>query len=222
MPSRAPCRKAAMTSSSLSLCLAANARALIRERSRSGPSWMSFSIALTGFGFADCRKALKRVFGFAGKFHGHYRIDHRGSYRVARKNGKQATDAPNLSLAYAERINCRARNDSVGDLLERSWSVFAELPDKCRLSIRVDGGGDLIEPIEAVYRFELYVADRRGFQLLVIFVSLEDEHVWLLPTESARYIRGRELRRSSSVSLSRPGTSPRGKSTRANESPESW
>jgi hypothetical protein len=34
---------------------------------------------------------------------------------------------------------------------DRSWSVFAELPDKRRLSIRVDGGGDLIEPIEAVY-----------------------------------------------------------------------
>ena len=64
----------------------------------------------------------------------------------------------------------------------RSWSVFAELPDKRRLSIRVDGGGDLIEPIEAVNRFELYIAERRGFQLLVIFVSLEDEHVWLLPT----------------------------------------
>src|SRR6266542_2886977 len=65
----------------------------------------------------------------------------------------------------------------------RSWSVFAELPDQCRLSIRVDGGGDLIQPIEAVYRFELYIADRRGFQLLVVFVSVEDEHVWLLPTD---------------------------------------
>src|SRR5436309_9029895 len=53
MPSRAPCRKAAITSSSLSLCLAAKARALIRQRSRSGPCWMSFSIALTVFGFAD-------------------------------------------------------------------------------------------------------------------------------------------------------------------------
>ena len=61
MASRAPCRKAAMTSSSLSLCLAAKASALIRRRSRSGPSSMSFSIALTGFGFADRRKALRRV-----------------------------------------------------------------------------------------------------------------------------------------------------------------
>ena len=63
-----------------------------------------------------------------------------------------------------------------------SWSVFAEFPDKRRLSIRVDGGGDLIQPTQAVYRFELYIADRRGFQFLVVFVSLEDEHVWLLPT----------------------------------------
>jgi hypothetical protein len=34
-----------------------------------------------------------------------------------------------------------------------------------------------------VDRFELYIADRRGFQFLVIFVSLEDEHVWLLSTD---------------------------------------
>ena len=41
----------------------------------------------------------------------------------------------------------------------------------------------MVEAIEGVYRFELYIADLGGFQLLVIFVSLEDEHVWLLPTD---------------------------------------
>jgi hypothetical protein len=57
----------------------------------------------------------------------------------------------------------RAQLRDKDKLTLRSWSVFAELPDKCRLSIRVDGSGDLKEPIEAVYRFELYIADRRGF-----------------------------------------------------------
>src|SRR5947208_959430 len=61
MPRRALCRKAAITSSSSSLCSAANARALMRQSSRSGASSMSFSIALTGSGFADCRKTLKRA-----------------------------------------------------------------------------------------------------------------------------------------------------------------
>src|SRR5262249_18929033 len=68
MQSRAACRKAAITSSSSSLCLAAKARALIRQRSRSAPAWISFSIARTGFGFADCRKALKRESVSSGRF----------------------------------------------------------------------------------------------------------------------------------------------------------
>jgi hypothetical protein len=33
----------------------------MRHSSQSGASVMSFSIALTGFGFADCRKAEKRL-----------------------------------------------------------------------------------------------------------------------------------------------------------------
>src|SRR5207237_5892749 len=99
MPSRAPCKKAAITSSSLSLCLAAKARALIRQSSRSGPSWMSFSMALTGFGFADCRKALKRVSVSPGSFMAQIGLIAVTSHRVAKKNGKQATDALNIPLS---------------------------------------------------------------------------------------------------------------------------
>jgi hypothetical protein len=40
----------------------------MRQSSRSGASLMSFSIALTGFGFADCRKALKRFSVSVGSF----------------------------------------------------------------------------------------------------------------------------------------------------------
>jgi hypothetical protein len=69
---------------------------------------------------------------------------------------------PRLSPGISFLFSCIP--DSIG-------SVFQELPDKCRLSIWVDGGGDLIEPIKAVDRFELYIANRRGFQRLVVFVS---------------------------------------------------
>src|SRR6266496_4377923 len=82
MPSRAACRKAAITSSSLSLYWAAKARALIRQSSRSVPAWMRFSIAVTGFGFADFRKALKRVSVLPGTFMV-LRIHHCDGYRVA-------------------------------------------------------------------------------------------------------------------------------------------
>src|SRR5436190_2131339 len=68
IPSRAPCKKAAITSSSLRLCLAAKARTLMRHSSQSGASVMSFSMALTGFGFADCRNAVKRPSVSPGTF----------------------------------------------------------------------------------------------------------------------------------------------------------
>jgi ABC-type glycerol-3-phosphate transport system permease component len=42
----------------------------------------------------------------------------------------------------------------------RSWSVFAELPDDCRLSVRVDGGGDLTRsrPLISPLGLPIYVA----------------------------------------------------------------
>src|SRR5436190_17593349 len=50
------------------------------QRSESA-SRMSFSIALTGFGFADCRKALKRFSVSMGSFMD-YRIDDRNTDTV--------------------------------------------------------------------------------------------------------------------------------------------
>src|SRR5437899_10255514 len=99
MQSRAACRRAAITSSSSSLCLAAKARALIRQSSRYDPSWMRFSIALTGFGFADCRKELKRVSVSLRSFMARIGLIAVTSHRVAKKYGKQATDALNIPLS---------------------------------------------------------------------------------------------------------------------------
>lgn len=65
----------------------------MRQSSLSGPSSMSFSIALTGLSFADCRKALMRALVSLESCITHYRIDLRNGYHVVRENGKQGTHA---------------------------------------------------------------------------------------------------------------------------------
>jgi hypothetical protein len=61
--------------------------------------------------------------------------------------------------------------------------VFAELPGKRPCSIRGDGRGDVIPTRQAVNRLELYSVDLSRLLHFVIFVSLESEHVWLLPAD---------------------------------------
>ena len=69
IPSRAPCRKAAITSSSLSLCLAAKARALIRRRSRSGAVLDELFDRAYRLRLRRFSQSIEESVGFAGKFH---------------------------------------------------------------------------------------------------------------------------------------------------------
>jgi len=87
---------------------------------------MSFSIALTGSGFADFRKALKERVGFYRELSWHNRIDHSSSYPVARKNGKQVTDVSKHSpLAIAVPSRSRHISNSSG---QQVWRLLRERP----------------------------------------------------------------------------------------------
>ena len=59
---------------------------------------MSFSIALTGFGFADCRKAPEESCRFLREVSWHIWIDHRRSQCAAGQTGIQITGEPNLAF----------------------------------------------------------------------------------------------------------------------------
>ncbi len=61
IPSRAACRKAAITCSSSSPVFAAKSSTLIRQRARSGASRTNASIASAVSGSADCRRTANRL-----------------------------------------------------------------------------------------------------------------------------------------------------------------